>query len=190
MEQTKQIILEKNVTTENIDETAHDVGVGAVVFNELSNYRIKDYVFSWDKVLNFEGETGPYVQYTHARACSILRRAGEDTVNAAKKGFDTSWITGESAHHLIKLLYALPEVIKEAGEKYEPSIVTRHIVDIAQGFNKFYHDEHILVEDEKEKTAKVALVLAVQTAIKNGLGSSGNEGAGENVAAGKEQGIA
>ena len=173
VEQTKQIILEKNVTTENIDETAHDVGVGAVVFNELSNYRIKDYVFSWDKVLNFEGETGPYVQYTHARACSILRRAGEDTVKAAKKGFDTSWITGESAHHLIKLLYALPEVIKEAGEKYEPSIVTRHIVDIAQGFNKFYHDEHILVEDEKEKTAKVALVLAVQTAIKNGLGLLG-----------------
>ena len=173
VEQTKQIILEKNVTTENIDETAHDVGVGAVVFNELSNYRIKDYVFSWDKVLNFEGETGPYVQYTHARACSILRRAGEDTVKAAKKGFDTSWITGESAHHLIKLLYALPEVVKEAGEKYEPSIVTRHIVDIAQGFNKFYHDEHILVEDEKEKTAKVALVLAVQTAIKNGLGLLG-----------------
>ena len=147
--------------------------MGAVVFNELSNYRIKDYVFSWDKVLNFEGETGPYVQYTHARACSILRRAGEDTVKAAKKGFNTSWITGESAHHLIKLLYALPEVIKEAGEKYEPSIVTRHIVDIAQGFNKFYHDEHILVEDEKEKTAKVALVLAVQTAIKNGLGLLG-----------------
>ena len=96
--------------------------------------------------------------------CSILTQGP-----AAKKGFDTSWITGESAHHLIKLLYALPEVIKEAGEKYEPSIVTRHIVDIAQGFNKFYHDEHILVEDEKEKTAKVALVLAVQTAIKNGL---------------------
>ena len=107
VEQTKQIILEKNVTTENIDETAHDVGVGAVVFNELSNYRIKDYVFSWDKVLNFEGETGPYVQYTHARACSILRRAGEDTVKAAKKGFDTSWITGESAHPLlIKLQFA------------------------------------------------------------------------------------
>ncbi|MFR6259095.1 MAG: arginine--tRNA ligase, partial [Anaerovoracaceae bacterium] len=76
VEQTKKIIEEKNVNTENVEETAREVGIGAVIFNELSNYRIKDYVFSWDKVLNFEGETGPYVQYTHARACSILRNAG------------------------------------------------------------------------------------------------------------------
>ena len=150
VEQTRKIIEEKNVNTENIDQTAKDVGIGAVVFNELSNYRIKDYVFSWDKVLNFEGETGPYVQYTHARACSILRNA-EDAVNAAEAGFDAKYITGESAHELIKLIYALPEVIIEAGDKYEPSVVTRHIVDIAQAFNKFYHDEHILVDNEDEK---------------------------------------
>lgn len=169
VEQTRKIIEEKNVNTENIDQTAKDVGIGAVVFNELSNYRIKDYVFSWDKVLNFEGETGPYVQYTHARACSILRNAGEDAVKAAEAGFDAKYITGESAHELIKLLYALPEVIVEAGEKYEPSVVTRHIVDIAQAFNKFYHDEHILVDNEDEKNAKIALVIAAKAAIKNGL---------------------
>lgn len=173
VEQTKQIIIEKNVNTENIDETARDVGIGAVVFNELSNYRIKDYVFSWDKVLNFEGETGPYVQYTHARACSILRNAGEEVAAKAADGFDPQYITGESAHKLIKLIYTLPDVIVEAGEKYEPSIVTRHIVDIAQSFNKFYHDEHILVENEDEKVAKVALVLAAKAAIKNGLGLLG-----------------
>ncbi len=169
VEQTRKIIEEKNVNTENIDQTAKDVGIGAVVFNELSNYRIKDYVFSWDKVLNFEGETGPYVQYTHARACSILRNAGEDAVKAAEADFDAKYITGESAHELIKLLYALPEVIIEAGEKYEPSVVTRHIVDIAQAFNKFYHDEHILVDNEDEKNAKIALVIAAKAAIKNGL---------------------
>jgi arginyl-tRNA synthetase len=169
VEQTKQIILEKNVNAENIDETAKEVGIGAVVFNELSNYRIKDYVFSWNKVLNFEGETGPYVQYTHARACSIMRRAGEDIVAKAAAGFDASYITGESAHELIKLIYNLPEVIVEAGDKYEPSVVTRHIVDIAQAFNKFYHDEHILVDNEDEKVAKVALVMAAKAAIKNGL---------------------
>ena len=171
VEQTRQIIKEKNVNTENIDETAKEVGIGAVVFNELSNYRIKDYVFSWDKVLNFEGETGPYVQYTHARACSILRNAGDDAV--AKAGFDAKYITSESAHRLMSLIYELPEVIVEAGEKYEPSIVTRHIVDISQAFNKFYHDEHILVDNEDEKIAKIALVLAAKTAIKNGLGLLG-----------------
>ncbi len=169
VEKTREIILEKNVNTENIEETARDVGIGAVVFNELSNYRIKDYVFSWDKVLNFEGETGPYVQYTHARACSILRNAGEEVVAAASGGFDASKVTSDSAHELIKLIYEMPEVIAEAGEKYEPSIVTRHIVDMAQAFNKFYHDEHILVDDEDEKQARVALVIAARNAIRNGL---------------------
>lgn len=169
VEQTEKIIKEKNVNTENIQQTAKDVGIGAVMFNELSNYRIKDYVFSWDKVLNFEGETGPYVQYTHARACSILRNAGDEAVKKARAGFDSVYITGESAHQLIKLIYEFPETIKEAGEKYEPSVVTRHIVDIAQAFNKFYHDEHILVENEDEKIAKIALVLAAKAAIKNGL---------------------
>lgn len=173
VEQTRQIIKEKNVNTENIEQTAKDVGIGAVIFNELSNYRIKDYVFSWDKVLNFEGETGPYVQYTHARACSILRNAGEDVVRKAHEEFDVRYITGESAHSLIKLIYELPDVILEASEKYEPSIVTRHIVDIAQSFNKFYHDEHILVDNEDEKIAKVALVLAARNAIRNGLGLLG-----------------
>ena len=173
VEQTRQIIKEKNVNTENIDETAKEVGIGAVVFNELSNYRIKDYVFSWDKVLNFEGETGPYVQYTHARACSILRNAGDDAVAKARAGFDAKYITSESAHRLMSLIYEMPEVIVEAGEKYEPSIVTRHIVDISQAFNKFYHDEHILVDNEDEKIAKIALVLAAKTAIKNGLGLLG-----------------
>ena len=126
-------------------------------------------MFSWEHVLNFEGETGPYVQYTHARACSILRNAGEEIVAKAKAGFDPSYITGDSAHELITLLYELPAVIAEAGEKYEPSIVTRHIVDIAQAYNRFYHDEHILVENEDEKVAKVALVMAARAAIRNGL---------------------
>ena len=169
VDQTREIIKEKNVNTENIEETAAAVGIGAVIFNELSNYRIKDYVFSWDHVLNFEGETGPYVQYTHARACSILRNAGDEVVAKAKAGFDPSYITGDSAHELVTLLYELPAVIEEAGEKYEPSVVTRHIVDIAQAYNRFYHDEHILVENEDEKVAKVALVMATRAAIRNGL---------------------
>ena len=171
VDKTREIIKEKNpdADAETVEDIAKAVGIGAVVFNELSNYRIKDYVFSWEHVLNFEGETGPYVQYTHARACSILRNAGDDIVAKAKAGFDAKYLTGESAHELSRLLYELPEVIVEAGEKYEPSIVTRHIVNIAQAFNKFYHDEHILVDNEDEKIAKVAMVLAAKSAIRNGL---------------------
>ena len=171
VDKTREIIKEKNpdADAETVEDIAKAVGIGAVVFNELSNYRINDYVFSWEHVLNFEGETGPYVQYTHARACSILRNAGDDVVAKAKAGFDAKYLTGESAHELSRLLYELPEVIVEAGEKYEPSIVTRHIVDIAQAFNKFYHDEHILVDNEDEKIAKVAMVLAAKSAIRNGL---------------------
>jgi arginyl-tRNA synthetase len=171
VEQTKQVILEKNVNTDNVEETAKQIGIGAVMFQELSNSRIKDYTFSWDKVLNFEGETGPYVQYTHARAASILRKAGGETVKKATavSELDMTHVLGDSAYELAKLIYAFPKVIIESGEKYEPSVVTRHIVDIAQNFNRFYHDEYILVDDEAEKLAKIALVIAAKNTIKNGL---------------------
>ncbi|WP_312653018.1 arginine--tRNA ligase [Aminipila sp.] len=171
VEQTKEIIKEKNVATDNIDETAKMVGIGAVMFQELSNNRIKDYVFSWDKVLNFEGETGPYVQYTHARAASVLRKADVASVEKAKKvsALDMSHVLSDSAYDLAKLIYEFPQVIVEAGDKYEPSVLTRHIVDIAQSFNRFYHDEYILVDDEAEKLAKLALVIAAKNTIKNGL---------------------
>lgn len=171
VDKTREIIEEKGVATENIDETAKQVGIGAVVFNELSNNRIKDYVFDWDKVLNFEGETGPYVQYTHARACSVLRKAGEEVVSKAKnlEGFDSSVLTSDSAYELAKLIYKLPDVIVESADKYEPSVVTRHIVDIAQAFNRFYQHERILVDDENELLSKLALVISAKAAIKNGL---------------------
>ena len=173
IDETRDIIKEKGVATDNIEETAKQVGVGAVVFNELSNNRIKDYVFSWKQVLDFNGETGPYVQYTYARCASILRNAGDDANDLS--GFDPSYITGEAAYTLAKEIYALRDVIIEAGEKYEPSILTRHIVDMAQAFNKFYHDEHILTDDKEERKAKLALVVAAKTAIKNGLRLLGME---------------
>ena len=171
VEKTKEIIIEKGVSTENIDETAKQVGIGAVIFQELANNRIKDYVFSWDKVLNFDGETGPYVQYTHARIASVLRNAGEGATEKLldASSCETSFIAGDSAYELSKLIYKFPTVIAEAAEKYEPSVLTRHIIDIAQAFNRFYHDEHILVENEKEKTAKLTLAYSAKTVLKNGL---------------------
>lgn len=177
VEQTKEVIIEKNVNTDNIEETARQVGIGAVIFQELSNNRIKDYVFSWEKVLNFEGETGPYVQYTHTRAASLLRNAGEELVKKALQTdtLDMKYIVRDSAYELAKLIYQFPLIIQEAGDRYEPSIVTRHVVDVAQAFNRFYHDEHILVDNEAEKLAKLALVFAAKNTIKNGLGLLGME---------------
>ena len=169
VEQTRKIIEEKGVNTENMDETAKTVGIGAVMFQELSNNRIKDYTFNWDTVLNFDGETGPYVQYTHARAASVLRNAGVDAAALNPADMDLSYISGEAGYSLVKLLYRFPEVVKEAGDKYEPSVVTRHVVDIAQAYNKFYHDERILVDNEDEKKAKLMLTYAAKTAICNGL---------------------
>lgn len=177
VDQTKEIIIQKNVNTDNIDVTARQVGIGAVIFQELSNNRIKDYVFSWDKVLNFEGETGPYVQYTHARAASVLRNGEAELAKALEniEELNMKYITGDSAYELAKLIYRFPEIVIEASEKYEPSIVTRHIVNIAQAFNKFYHDEHILVDNTEEKRAKLLLVYAAKQTIKNGLQLLGME---------------
>jgi len=177
VDKTKEIIREKNpdASEESIEETAKVVGIGAVMFQELSNNRIKDYTFKWDKVLNFDGETGPYVQYTHARCASVLRKAGDEAVKAAEnvEALDMSYLSGENAYELVKLLYMFPQVVKDAADKYEPSIVTRHIIDIAQTYNRFYHDEHILTDNEDEKVAKVALTMAAKNTIKIGLGLLG-----------------
>ena len=174
VDKTADIMREKNAQGIDIGEVSKEVGIGAVIFQELSNNRIKDYVFSWDKVLNFDGETGPYVQYTHARASSVLRNASAEDLAAVSAGdLDWSCLESDSAYALVKLLYRVPEIVIEAADKYEPSIVTRHLVDIAQAFNKFYHDEHILVDDRNEKLAKLALVLAAKTVIANCLGLLG-----------------
>ena len=176
IEKTREIIEEKNPNIENLEEITSQVGIGAVVFNELSNNRIKDYTFKWDQILNFDGETGPYVQYTHARCASLLRKAGEDIVAKAQdpKNVDFALLAkSDSAYELTKLIYAFPGVVEQAGEKYEPSIITRHIIDIAQCFNKFYHDEHIITDDEVEKTSKIALVIATKRVIATGIGLLG-----------------
>jgi arginyl-tRNA synthetase len=176
VEKTREVILEKGVNTDNVDVTCRQVGIGAVIFNELSNSRLKDYVFSWDKVLNFDGETGPYVQYTHARAGSVLRNAGDAAGRAlAAERWDCSYLRDDSAVELGWLLYRFPAVIVEAAEKYEPSLLARHVVDLAQSFNRFYHNEHILVENEAEKEAKLALTAAAKQAIRNGLTLLGME---------------
>ena len=171
VEKTREVVVEKGVVSENIDRVAEEVGIGAVVFNELAHNRIKDYTFDWDKVLNFEGETGPYVQYTHARSCSLLRKAGKDMVSKAKnlENIDYEKLTSDTMYELAKLIHNMQEVIKEAADRYEPSVITRHVVKIAQGFNRFYNEERILQGDATGTVSRLTLVIATKNAIKNGL---------------------
>ena len=171
VEKTREIITEKNPNIENLDQIAKQVGIGAVVFQELSNNRIKDYGFSWDRTLNFDGETGPYVQYTHARACSVLRKAGQKV----SRDIDFNLLTDKDSVNVIKEIQNLPKIIVDAMKKNEPHIVARFVVDLAQSFNKFYHDNSILVEDKALKNARIALVECCRQTINNALALLGIE---------------
>ncbi|WP_026895103.1 arginine--tRNA ligase [Clostridiisalibacter paucivorans] len=165
VEKTKEIIENKNPKLENKEQVAKEVGIGAVLFQELSNNRIKDYTFSWDKTLAFEGETGPYVQYTHTRASSILRRADVKI----DKDVDYSILINDEAVNVIRLLQGFNQVIIDAMEKNEPSFITRHITEIAKAYNRFYHSCPILSEDDDIKKARLLLTYAAKTVIKTGL---------------------
>ncbi|MFW5982048.1 MAG: arginine--tRNA ligase, partial [Halanaerobiaceae bacterium] len=168
---TKEVIAEKNPELENKDKVSEEVGVGAVIYQELSHSRIKDYQFSWDTALSFEGETGPYVQYTHARANSVLEKAsffGDIKIEELEK-INYQLLTEDEPFTVIKLIYNFPDIIIKAMEKNEPFLITRHITDLAQAFNKFYHEHPILVEDEEIKHARLLLVLISRNIIKIGL---------------------
>lgn len=165
IEKTREIIEVKSPHLDNKDDIARQVGVGAVIYQELSNNRIKDYTFSWERTLSFEGESGPYVQYTHARACSVLRKATVDyTANV-----NYALLDSKEAMDLIRIMSQLPQVVQDAARKYEPALITRLITDLAQAFNRFYHDHSILVEDQEVAKARLALVDAVRQTLKNGL---------------------
>ncbi len=164
-EKALSIIDEKNPNLENKEETARAVGVGAAVFGMLYNNKIKDVVFSYDKVLNFDGETAPYCQYTVARTNSVLSK-GEKI----KKTFDWSKISvNEDEFNLCSVLETLPEQIKNAAEKYEPCYVTRFAVDLAKAYNKFYFDHKIISEDEDLSSYRLALTEATGKALKTAL---------------------
>ena len=165
VKKTAAIIEEKNPDLPNKEEVAKQVGIGAVIFDDLYNGRIKDIVFSWEKMLSFEGETGPYVQYTNARACSVLRKAGVEVTD----DIDFSVLTDDVTVEVIKLLASFNEKVQEAADKYEPSVVSRYVVDLAQAFNKFYHDNPILSADEETRKARLAVVKAVSRVLTSGL---------------------
>lgn len=167
VKKTMGIINDKNPDLPDKDEVAKEVGIGAVIFDDLYNGRIKDIVFSWDRMLNFDGETGPYVQYTHARACSVLKKAGYTAVPADE--IDYSVLTDDASVDVCKMLAGYSDKIREAASRYEPSVVARYLVDLSQAFNKFYHDNVILADDENVRKARLAVVDAVRLVIRSGL---------------------
>lgn len=161
----KEVIDEKNPNLEDKDEVAKKVGIGSVIFTYLKNSREKDIVFNWNEMLSFEGETGPYVQYTYARAKSILRKFEEESSE-----IDYSKLTSEEEFELVKKLQGFNEAILNSIDKLEPFIVTRYAIDVAKAFNKFYNSCNIInTEDAGLKNARMMLVKASSIVIKNAL---------------------
>lgn len=165
IDKVKQVIAEKNPNLENKDEVAKTVGVGAILFHDLYNQRIKDVSFKWDKVLNFDGETGPYVQYTYCRCASILR-----TVTYEENAdIDYSLLLDEEAIALIKEISRFPQVVLDAAEKYEPSVIARFAMDVAQSFSRFYNACRVNVEDDNLRNARVKLVALTKATLNDAL---------------------
>ncbi|MCL2604923.1 MAG: arginine--tRNA ligase [Defluviitaleaceae bacterium] len=164
---TRAIIEEKNPNLADKEAVAEQVGVGALIFNRLYNGRIKDTMFNLQQMLSFEGETGPYVQYTHARTCSVLGKAKPSDIPDAAPQY--SLISDPESFDVIRLLHDYPSVIKDAADKYEPFLISRHLVALAQAFNAFYQKNVILTDDAQVKHARLTLTKAVQTVLRGGL---------------------
>lgn len=166
IERAEKIIEEKNPELEDKKETAKKVGVGAVIFNDLSNSRVKDEIFEWDKILNFQGETGPYIQYTYVRTKSVLEKAGK---LPDVKEIKLDVLNDIYSQTIIKLIYNFQDILVQVTRKEEPSILSRYLIDLAKAFSSFYNENKIIVEDKDIQNARVYLTYAVNQVLKNGV---------------------
>lgn len=161
---SKEIIETKNPNLKNKDEVAKRVGVGAVIFNDLSNSRIKDELFDWDQILNFNGETGPYIQYMYVRTKSILEKVDSPRIEKV----DFSKIIDKEAAEVLLKLYEFEEVLRNSADKNEPSIISRYLIDLSQSFSAFYNEHHIIGEEESMQNARIYLTYACNVVLKTG----------------------
>lgn len=164
IQRAKTVIETKNPELENKDELARKVGIGAVIFNDLSNSRIKDEIFDWNTILNFQGETGPYIQYTYVRTKSIIEKSGnkfEDIKNSdIFRNIKLEYLQDEEAQNILKLIYNFEEILKQVTEKNEPSILSRYLIDVAKAYSSYYNNNKIIVEDTDIKNARIFITYA------------------------------
>jgi len=165
----KEIIEEKNPNLKDKEEVAKMVGVGAIIFADLSNDRVKDINFEWDKMLSFEGETAPYLQYTHARSCSILRKAKQEhqVESSEHVSFDTLKLAEEK--EVINLLYKFPQIIIQVAKTYKPHHLANYLITLAQKYNEFYHKCPVISDRKNVMKARILLVDSVRQVLENGL---------------------
>ena len=165
IERVSEIIEEKNPNLENKEDVAKKVGIGAVIFNDLYNSRIKDEIFDWDTMLNFNGETGPYLQYTYVRTNSILSKVGDIP---QLSDIDINVLKDDASINLAKTLYSFGDAIKQAADKNEPYIIARYLINLAQLFSSFYNENKIITEDANVQDARVYLTYCVNLVLKRG----------------------
>lgn len=166
IELTRKIIADKNPDLPNGDQIARDVGIGAIIFADLDSKRTRDIVFDWDEVLNFNGETGPYLQYTHARYCSVLRRY-DGTL--PPRDIDFALLNEPEAIEVVKCLARFPGQLQKAADEYEPSVVTTLMIELCTVANRFYNAHQVVSEQADLTAARVALVYAIKTVLASGL---------------------
>ena len=172
IQKVRKIMDEKNPNIQDKEEVARKVGVGAIIFNDLSNSRIKDEIFDWDMLLNFNGETGPYMQYIYVRTKSVLKKAG---YVPELKDVDFEKLLDKSSVNTIKLLYNFGDTVLAAGEKNEPSILARYLIDLAQSYSNFYNECKIITDDKEVQNARLYLTFAVGNVLKTGAELLGME---------------
>ncbi len=160
-----KIMDEKNPNLENKEEIAKKIGVGAVIFNDLYNSRIKDEIFDWDTMLNFNGETGPYMQYIYVRTKSLLEKAGYIPEISE---VDFTKLTDIQSLRVVKLIYSFEDILKQSAEKYEPYIIARYLIKLAQAFSSFYNENKIIVEEKDVQNARIYLTYATGLVLKIG----------------------
>ena len=179
IEKAQEIINEKNSELQNKEEVAKKVGIGAIIFNTLSVVNIKDQIFDWNTALNFQGETGPYIQYTYVRTKSVIEKAGG--VVPKFEDIKIENLLDEYSLEILKLIYNFEDILIQVTEKNEPSILSKYLIDLAKAYSGFYNENKIIVDNKEIQNARVYLTYITRTSSKTRSKSAWNRNARENV---------